>query len=271
MTGVDASGAPIFKKIQRESKYAKLDYILESIINIDEAEEAQSISEFLQNMFNQYIKVTDPKVQAQVKKLADQAQATYGQDKGKAALTQMGNLAFASSNSQGSGATQSAGATTSKPQSALSSFASGFKQGVGGTAGAGADATGAAIGATGADATGAGATGTTDAGVSGNPTYDQVMALIKKMSKDEKQELLTSITEPKAATEPKAEPTNTAGANAFDQMGKQLQQPKTTANPVNRQQQLNVNKIKSGNKGAPTPDEEAKLQQRIQQQLANQP
>jgi hypothetical protein len=55
-------------------------------------------------------------------------------------------------------------------------------------------------------------------------------------------------------------------------MGKQLQQPKSTANPVdNRQQKLNVNKIKSGNKGAPTPDEEAKLQQRIQQQLAKQP
>ena len=45
MTGVDKSGAPVYQKIQRESRYAKLDYILESIINIDEAEEAQSISD----------------------------------------------------------------------------------------------------------------------------------------------------------------------------------------------------------------------------------
>ena len=46
---------------------------------------------------------------------------------------------------------------------------------------------------------------------------------------------------------------------------------KTTANPIDtRQQKLNTNKVKAGNKGAPTPDEQAKLQQRIQQQLAAQ-
>ena len=255
MTGVDASKAPIFKKIQRESIYSKLDYILESIINIDEAEQAQSISEYLQNMFNQYLKVpiTDPKAKAQIKTLADQAQASY--PKMTNALTQMANLGFAMSYSQGSGATQGAGATASQPQSALGSFASGFKQGATGTAGAAAGAT-----AAGADAGVAGATST------GNPAYDEVMALIKKMNKNEKQELLTSITEPTKAT-----PASDAGAGAFGQMSKQLQQPKTTANPVaDRQQKLNTNKVKSGNKGAPTPDEQAKLQQRIQQQLAKQ-
>ena len=47
--------------------------------------------------------------------------------------------------------------------------------------------------------------------------------------------------------------------------------PVPTANPVaDRQQKLNTNKVKPGNKGAPTPDEQAKLQQRIQQQLAAQ-
>jgi hypothetical protein len=72
-------------------------------------------------------------------------------------------------------------------------------------------------------------------------------------------------------TKPEAAPANNAGAGAFDQMSKQLQQPKTTANPVaDRQQKLNTDKIKAGNKGAATPDEQAKLQQRIQQQLAKQ-
>jgi hypothetical protein len=33
---------------------------------------------------------------------------------------------------------------------------------------------------------------------------------------------------------------------------------------------LNTHKVKPGNKGAPTSDEQAKLQQRIQQQLAAQ-
>lgn len=259
MTGVDKSGAPVYQKIQRESRYAKLDYILESIINIDEAQEAQSISEYLQNMFNQYLKVpiTDPKAKAQIKTLADQAQSSY--PKMTNALTQMANLGFAISYSQGSGATQDAGATTSKPQSALSSFASGFKQGATDTAN---------------EPTNTGSsTASTNEPVQGSSVYDQIMALVSKMSKDEQQRLLTSIAKyaPKADTEPKAEPTNTAGANAFDQMSKQLQQPKSTANKVdNRQQKLNTNKVKAGNKGGPTPDEEAKLQQRIQQQLAKQ-
>lgn len=241
MTGVDKSGAPVFKTLNRESKYAKLDYILESIINVDEAKAVQSISEYLQNMFNQYIKVTDPKVQAQIKKLADQAQATYGQDKGKAALTQMGNLAFASSNSQGSGATQGAGATASQPQSALSSFASGFKQGAGGTASEPASAS-------------------ATTGTQGGSVYDQVMSLVGKLSSEEKKQLIATLQEPASG-----------GAGAFDQMGKQLQQPKTTANPVNRQQKLNTNKVKAGNKGAPTPDEQSKFDNLVKQKLANQP
>jgi hypothetical protein len=260
-------------------------------------------------MFNQYlgVPITDPKGKAQIKTLADQAQATYGQDKGKAALTQMANLGFAMSNSQGAGATQGASATASQPQSALSSFASGFKQAASGNAGAGAAAEpGTADATTGATASqpssGAsaflqgmqkglgGSTGSASEPTSASDAetaekdkeisqrmtdlkgqqYDKVMSIVGKMSKDEKQQLLTSLTKPETSTAPEA-PTNTAGAGAFDQMSKQLQQPKSTANPVDtRQQKLNVNKVKAGNKGAPTPDEEAKLQQRIQQQLAKQ-
>jgi hypothetical protein len=270
MTGVDKSGAPVFQKIQRESKYSKLDYILESIINIDEAQEAQSISEYLQNMFNQYlgIPITDPKAKVQVKTLADMAQASY--PKMKDALTKMANLGFAISYSQGSGATQdaNAGATASQPSSGASAFSQGMQKGLGGSTSSASEPTSASD----TDAE----TAAKDKEISQRMTslqgqqYDKVMSIVSKLSKDEKQQLLTSLTKPETSTAPEA-PASNAGAGAFDQMSKQLQQPKSTANPVDtRQQKLNVDKIKSGNKGAPTPDEEAKLQQRIQQQLAKQ-
>jgi hypothetical protein len=241
MTGVDKSGAPIFQKIQRESRYDKLDYILESIINIDEAQEAQSISEYLQNMFNQYlgIPITDPKAKAQIKTLADQAQASY--PKMNNTLTQMANLGFAISYSQGTGATQGAGATASaKPSSALDAISQGIDKGLGKTPSTPAPST---------------ATSAND-----SSAYDQVMTLVSKLSAEEKQKLLATLQEPAAG-----------GQGAFDQMGKQLQQPKTTANPVaNRQQKLNTNKVKAGNKGLPDPDEQAKFDQRVQQALAAQ-
>lgn len=233
-------------QVQRESRYAKLDYILESIINIDEAQEAQSISEYLQNMFNQYlgIPITDPKAKAQVKTLADQAQASY--PKIKDALTKMANLGFAISYSQGSGtsATQDADATAPQQSSGASVFSQGMQQGLGGTASQPSAST--------SD------TSTTTA--QADSAYDQVMTLVGKLSAEEKQKLLATLQEPAAG-----------GQGAFDQMGKQLQQPKTTANPVaDRQQKLNPNKVKAGNKGAPTPDEQAKFDKLVQQKLAAQ-
>jgi hypothetical protein len=246
MTGVDANKAPVFKKIQRESKYDKLNYILESIINIDEAQEAQSISEYLQNMFNQYlgVPITDPKAKAQIKTLADQAQASYPEMKN--ALTQMANLGFAISYSQGSGATQGAGATTSQPASALDAIKAGVEQGMGNTA---SEPTSTSTPST-----------TPGSSEQGTTAYDQVITLVSKLSAEEKQKLIATLQEPAAG-----------GQGAFDQMGKQLQQPKTTANPVaDRQQKLNPNKVKAGNKGAPTPDEQAKFDKLVQQKLAAQ-
>ena len=198
-------------------------------------------------MFSQYLKVpiTDPKAKQQIKTLADQAQASY--PKMNDALTQLANLGFAMSYSQGSGETQGANATASKTTSALDAIKAGVQQGLGGTASAPAST---------------GATSTTNLGApqQGTPAYDQVMSLVSKLSAEEKQKLIATLQEPASG-----------GQGAFDQMGKQLQQPKTTPNPVaNRQQKLNINKVAPGNKGAPTPDEQAKLQQRIQQQLAKQ-
>ena len=210
-------------QVQRESRYSKLDYILESIINIDEAQEAQSISEYLQNMFNQYlgIPITDPKAKAQVKTLADQAQASY--PKIKDALTKMANLGFDISYSQGSGAgaTQGADATTPQQSSGASVFSQGMQQGLGGTASQPSAST--------SD------TSTTTA--QADSAYDQVMTLVGKLSAEEKQKLLATLQEP-----------STGGQGAFDQMKNQLSEPKATANPVaDRQQKLNPNKVKAGN------------------------
>lgn len=252
MTGVDKSGAPVFKKIQRESKYSKLDYILESIINIDEAEGAQSISEYLQNMFNQYLKlpkgITDPKAKAQVKTLADAAQASYPNIKDS--LAKLANLGFAISYSQGDGTTQSAGATApTKAPSALDAIAQGVDKGLGNTSPTTAGAT--------PNATTNDTTQSAEEPVSS--AYDQVMALVGKLSSEEKKQLIATLQEP-----------STGGAGAFDQMGKQLQQPKTTANPVATRQQK-LGKVAPGNKGAPTPDEQAKFDQLVKQKLAAQP
>jgi hypothetical protein len=228
-------------QVQRESRYAKLDYILESIINIDEAQEAQSISEYLQNMFNQYlgVPITDPKAKTQIKTLADQAQASY--PKMNNALTQLANLGFAISYSQGSGETQGAnvGATTAQPTSGVSAFSQGMKQGLGDPASTSEPAS------------------TTPAQT--GSAYEQVMALVSKLSSEEKKQLIATLQEP-----------SSGGAGAFDQMKNQLQEPKTTANPVNRQQKLNTNKVKAGNKGAPTTAEYDKFDQLAQQALAKQ-
>jgi hypothetical protein len=195
-------------------------------------------------MFNQYlgVPITDPKAKTQIKTLADQAQASY--PKMTNALTQMANLGFAMSYSQGTGATQGAGATTSQPASALDALKAGVQQGLGSTPSA-TSATSAQPSATSAPE---------------DSAYDQVVALVSKLSSEEKQKLLATLQEPAAG-----------GQGAFDQMGKQLQQPKTTANPVdNRQQKLNTNKVKAGNKGAPTPDEQAKFDNLVKQKLATQ-
>ena len=248
MANLEKGVGNIFKNSVNESRYNKLDYILESIINIDEAEGAQSISEYLQNMFNQYlgVPITDPKAKAQIKTLADQAQASY--PKMNNALTQMANLGFAISYSQGSGETQGAnvGATTAQPTSGASAFSQGMKQGLGSS-----DSETSPSASTPTSASASAQTGS---------AYDQVMALVDKLSTEEKQKLIATLQEPA-----------TGGQGAFDQTKNQLREPKTTANPVNRQQKLNVNKIKSGNKGAPTPDEQAKFDKLIQQKLETQP
>jgi hypothetical protein len=100
MTGVDASRAPIFKKIQRESRYDKLNAIFESLLT-----EAESVGQFFKRWLPTYMKgvnLSDPHTQSLIQSIED----TYAQDKGKAALTQLANASYAASFAPGYGAGQ---------------------------------------------------------------------------------------------------------------------------------------------------------------------
>ena len=106
-----------------ESIYNKLNNLFEGLLNLDEATMAQtvapggkvvgqanaqqqaaapaastkrSISNYLQSWFKKYtlLDKMDPDAQKQANALMAQAEATWGQDHGKAALEQLGNLAF---------------------------------------------------------------------------------------------------------------------------------------------------------------------------------
>lgn len=94
-----------------ESKYHKLNYIFESIVNFDEAAPSETIATYLMNMIEQYnIGVDLSRYESQIKNLANEVEATYNRDRGKAALNKLANMLF--SLSYGAGKT-GATATTS--------------------------------------------------------------------------------------------------------------------------------------------------------------
>jgi hypothetical protein len=95
--GADATGAPVFKKIQRESQYDRLNAIFESLLT-----EAETISQFFKRWLPAYMRgvnLSDPHTQELIQKIED----TYAQDKGKAALTQLANASYAASFAPGYG------------------------------------------------------------------------------------------------------------------------------------------------------------------------
>lgn len=98
--GADATGAPVFKKIQRESRYDRLNAIFESLLT-----EAETVGQFFKRWLPTYMKgvnLSDPHTQSLIQSIED----TYAQDKGKAALTQLANAAYAASFAPGYGADQ---------------------------------------------------------------------------------------------------------------------------------------------------------------------
>jgi len=108
-----------------ESKFNHLNYIFENIVSMmDEDATQQSISDFINNATLNYIGGMPglEKYKPNLRKIADQAQATYSKDKGKAALTNLGHMVYAliqsSRNSSGQfGDTQSSAQPQSSAQS----------------------------------------------------------------------------------------------------------------------------------------------------------
>lgn len=83
-----------------ETKFYKLNHIFESIVT-----EAQSIGDYLNNWYAQYMKgVNYGPNQADVDKLIKQVELTYGQDKGKKALEQLAQMSYSISKGAAPGA-----------------------------------------------------------------------------------------------------------------------------------------------------------------------
>jgi len=243
MTGVDKSGAPIFKHIARESKYSKMNYVFESILEADN-QYPDTISSYLQKMFKQYTKgiTVDNAIINQVKTIADQAEQNYSSMNpmkrgARQELAKLGNMAYALSyrDSEGykhgkfSAADTQAGATPTTPA------ANGELSGLDALRGR---STAASTTPDSTTANTSQAAPTTTAPVSSpevvKSTYMQVKDLLSKLDKKGKQRILAALqkqlgTEPAPATttaapaaEPVTEPTSNAGANAFNQMTRQL-------------------------------------------------
>jgi len=179
-----AAQANLFK----ESTYTKLDYILESVINIDEAVASkQSISDFIQRFFKKYLQIqTIPsQVQAQVTTLANEIESTYPRNKD--ALTKLANLGYAFSYSNQDNATDTAGAGATQP--ATSSFAAGIRQGLG----KGASASDTTAPATSTSSTSASTEPTTTVQPTIATPYKQAIGLLGKLDKKGKQRILSYI------------------------------------------------------------------------------
>jgi hypothetical protein len=122
MTGVDASRAPVFKKIQRESRYDRLNNIFESLLT-----EAESVGQFFKRWLPTYMKgvnLSDPHTQSLIQSIED----TYAQDKGKAALTQLANASYAASFAPGFGGQSQQGPQASDAMMKAISTASNAKE-----------------------------------------------------------------------------------------------------------------------------------------------
>jgi hypothetical protein len=259
-----AAQANLFK----ESTYAKLDYILESVINIEEAEveSKQSISDFIQRFFKKYLQIqTIPsQVQAQVTNLANEIEKTYPRNKD--ALTKLANLGYAFSYSNQDNATDTAVAGSAKP--ATNSFAAGIQQGLGKPTTAVPVIPGKTTPAstttptTTTEPTGSGPEPTNTASTTtpqptsttapaqgtGDTPYKQAIGLLGKLDKKGKQRILSYI-EKQLGNSSATVPTTTGsdpGANAFAQMGQQLTQPGAT--DISKQNQNQATKSSTGGK-----------------------
>jgi hypothetical protein len=247
--GANPDGSPKVVTVNRESKFYKLNALFESIIEAGEQpaqQTKQTISQYLQNMVTQYMKgrLRDPQSIAQVKAIADEVQNSYPSI--KAPLTKLANLVFATSYSQGAGATATAPATQTSP-----GFMAGLSKGLGATQGAEQSATQgteqpaqasavaqqpattgtsapttapATATPTASNAEKQTATTTTGAPAKEPTAYKQAIPLISKLDKKGKQRILKYIEKSLGiqSAPTQQEPETKAEPSAFGNMARQL-------------------------------------------------
>lgn len=204
--------------------YDKLDAIFEGII----MESGMSISDFMQNFVKKQLAGLNlVAAQPKIKELSDKVQATYGKDKGKAAIIQLANLAFTLEHADGSGSEETVDVANKGAAAAASSnpFMQGF------------DA------AQGKQTTEPTATNTAPAQKPAaevqkeKTVYMQVKGLLDKLDKKGKQRILAALqkqlgqSSPATAQSAPTTPATEPGAQAFNQMKSQLTKP-TKAKPV---------------------------------------
>lgn len=196
---------------QQKQAAATRNLFKESVI----MEAGMSISDFMQQFVKKQLQGLDiGSEQAKIKELSDKVQATYNQDGGKAAITQIANLAF--SLEHAGGAPSAEPATATEPTKASNPFSAGMD---------------AAMGKAPASATTTATTANPEAAQKEKTVYMQVKGMLDKLDKKGKQRILSALQKSLGTAGASTAPTSDAGANAFAQMGKQITQPGVT-NPA---------------------------------------
>ena len=89
-------------KVAESSRFDKLNYLFESII-AEQDPAKQTISQYIINFFNQFMKgvdIKDPTVMSNVTALAKELEQNYTKDRGKTTLPKLANLAYSVSHAQ---------------------------------------------------------------------------------------------------------------------------------------------------------------------------
>lgn len=206
--------------VVKEGSYTKLDSIFESII----MEAGMSISNFMQNFVKKQLQGLNlSTAQAKIKELSDKVQADFQKDGGKAAITQLANLAYTLEHTSGDDAEQT---TATEPTANKNSFATGFDQALGAKTVA-AKSTPSNT----SDFTSAMKQGQSSVAVPSEKeksVYMQVKGMLDKLDKKGKQRILSTL-EKQLGVTPSSATQADPGANAFAQMGKQITQPGVTS------------------------------------------
>jgi len=262
-------------KVNEGSRFDKLNYLFESILaeatmaqtvapagkvvgqpnqqqtqaQQPQGQGKQTISQYITNFFKQFMKgvnISDPTVTTQVATLAKELEQTYSKDKGNSTLPKLADLAWSVSHAQ----------AEEEPEQSANPNAP-AKPGANPAASASATASGGQQ-------------------TPGQPTTSkkpvaagkQISGLLTKMTPTQKKQLLASL-EKELGLGQKKPVTKKAAPAKKTAVTKKTAPAKKTA-VTKKTAPAKASNIKGAKAGLPTPDEEAKFQQRIQQAQAQQ-